>query len=803
MNHGDDCSCDQCLSHSFAEGGEVSQFDTPLNPGDELLFQQWKAQYAPNDSGHDYDLRGAWKAGLLPGADGHWSDQFKKPNHPTFSDESQYAGQGYPGSWDKEQYTPFQGYKQGGPVKNFAQGGLADALRYFGLDSLASAWEDSHDTEPASHVAAAVEPGLGGRISYHDVPPASVAAKAAKAPGVMDSISGGLDLPFKTLGNMAEARGASPALSTAAYALPQLMGFDSLPAVGKATRKVGRAAAEGAPGFLEKLMATNPTLNFALRPDQVVKPRGGNWMHYEVPLVDHPEAKPFKVSGLDTNLESIKDNINSPSHERMKAMSGWSDKQLRKYLMTNWGTADDPLADMLVRGDFSSYGGYDIEQHLQDIAQSKRQLTPEEIAKIDDRDHFTKSTIDNLKAHKSLGQGNVVSYDKSYSPHSFYSHRKGLSDDLYDYYNQSRQDLKHPEWVDKLPDSTALHDLATGPGAFHTTMNENLGQLWDYFNTLTPQQINNMGVPDAFRNSKAYHDALAKRMTDDPIAAGGADLHKEYPDTGFKWLKLHSDEALNAEGKMMGHCVGSYCDQVKSGSSQIYSLRDKEGRSHVTIEVNPPDNYLSGDRLKEKLGAKGGEIWNDYRSQFSEDDLPVSYRRSGNSLHEFMKENYPEEYTRMFPSDSLNIRQIKGKQNKAPVKDYVPYVQDFIKSGKWGDIGDLDHAEMVNLADAHEYKIREEWGDHLVNAFHQHIGRNPSNHELDMMAGEVAHQLGYGGNSYHEAGSKEISDRISKEADAAAKQYASDEGYAQGGLVAKDIAMDPDALESLFLLHHE
>lgn len=54
-------------------------------------FEQWKAKNAPKDSGADYDLRGAFKAGVVPDADGHMPDTFKKPNHPTFSVESEHV----------------------------------------------------------------------------------------------------------------------------------------------------------------------------------------------------------------------------------------------------------------------------------------------------------------------------------------------------------------------------------------------------------------------------------------------------------------------------------------------------------------------------------------------------------------------------------------------------------------------------------------------------------------------------------------------------------------------------------------
>jgi hypothetical protein len=71
---------------------DPAKYETKLLPSEEPAFQAWKQKYAPNDSGVDYDLRGAFKAGVTPDpATGHMPDTFKKPNHPTFSVESQYA----------------------------------------------------------------------------------------------------------------------------------------------------------------------------------------------------------------------------------------------------------------------------------------------------------------------------------------------------------------------------------------------------------------------------------------------------------------------------------------------------------------------------------------------------------------------------------------------------------------------------------------------------------------------------------------------------------------------------------------
>ena len=88
-----------------APTGIGSLFNTELKPNEEGEFQAWKQMYAPRDSGEDYDLRGAFKAGVVPDPkSGHWPDTFKKPNHPTFSVESMYAEHGNPGRWKGEEF---------------------------------------------------------------------------------------------------------------------------------------------------------------------------------------------------------------------------------------------------------------------------------------------------------------------------------------------------------------------------------------------------------------------------------------------------------------------------------------------------------------------------------------------------------------------------------------------------------------------------------------------------------------------------------------------------------------------------
>lgn len=78
----------------------TAKYNTELPPEQEQAFQNWTKNQSQkigrniaNDS-YDYDMRG-WFAQNGPQdlkAGVHFTDQFKKPNHPTFSTFSQYNG---------------------------------------------------------------------------------------------------------------------------------------------------------------------------------------------------------------------------------------------------------------------------------------------------------------------------------------------------------------------------------------------------------------------------------------------------------------------------------------------------------------------------------------------------------------------------------------------------------------------------------------------------------------------------------------------------------------------------------------
>lgn len=190
---------------------------------------------------------------------------------------------------------------------------------------------------------------------------------------------------------------------------------------------------------------------------------------------------------------------------------------------------------------------------------------------------------------------------------------------------------------------------------------------------------------------EAGEDLGGYRIAEEPnIYSGGVPGHVIYDPTGkeINVAKTREDalrhiqadryrgglsEALQQEGDAMGHCVGGYCDDVIGGSSNIFSLRDAKGMPHATIETSPKAIVYSD--IVRAAGKDQADAWLDQGLGVGAmADLVGRDKISGQ-----------------------DIVQIKGKQNRAPNDEYLPYVQDFVKSQKWGKIGDINNAQLARL----------------------------------------------------------------------------------------------------------
>jgi hypothetical protein len=254
---------------------------------------------------------------------------------------------------------------------------------------------------------------------------------------------------------------------------------------------------------------------------------------------------------------------------------------------------------------------------------------------------------------------------------------------------------------------------------------------------IRPEQLNKVSMEQAVRRTYDFDQEMAKKMREAQIkATEGMPVHKEYPE-GYRWLELTAkypeelpegfgdlekfpkavrarkldepdkyihgsnlqdlirgiyrnfpetkgnpekalEQALKYEGDTMGHCVGGYCPDVMEGRSRIYSLRDAKGEPHVTIETSPYGR-----------GVLSGEDLNRMEPGLFQKFLDQRYTEGGtDNMQEWLRTTRPE------LANVERIVQIKGKQNRAPNEEYLPFVQDFVRGGKWSDVGDLKNTGL-------------------------------------------------------------------------------------------------------------
>jgi hypothetical protein len=299
---------------------------------------------------------------------------------------------------------------------------------------------------------------------------------------------------------------------------------------------------------------------------------------------------------------------------------------------------------------------------------------------------------------------------------------------------------KRYPWFDKVDPDTMIYKTQ-GDFNKYTGMDHVMDILRQDLRSgaLTPEKLSKITVDQAIERAADFDRAAAKKMRESVVKnTEGFPTLKEYPE-GYKWVELTTpklpdvlpegwsapvakgngiqtvspngdivlgfdmpdlikniyrrhpetegnpakmlEKALKYEGDTMGHCVGGYCPDVLEGRTRIFSLRDKRGEPHVTVEVQPRP-IDSWKKLKEVVGPEKGEQLFGEFSQLPGID-------AGNAIAKF------QEFIQSKGIKSPEIiNQIKGKQNLRPIEKYDPYTQDFVKSGNFSDVRDLENTGL-------------------------------------------------------------------------------------------------------------
>jgi len=180
-----------------------------------------------------------------------------------------------------------------------------------------------------------------------------------------------------------------------------------------------------------------------------------------------------------------------------------------------------------------------------------------------------------------------------------------------------RGEKYYQSWMDKLPSDEKVYILDDrSPGMRDLTTQ--IRHIMDYFDYAmkheqevpTPLKIRDpqrVSFEDALKKSQEFTRWYnTKKKEDEEEDYGeGESIIKILPG-GMKWVEVYSKEALDREGKLMGHCVGTYSDRVRRKDCDIVSLRTGENHPIATLDIRD-------GAVNQIKGYRDGEIADEYK----------------------------------------------------------------------------------------------------------------------------------------------------------------------------------------------
>ena len=507
----------------------------------------------------------------------------------------------------------------------------------------------------------------------------------------------------------------------------------------------------------------------------IIKPKGGNWLDA---FGRSPEKSASQFTrSVDPELAGYaRAGMHLMPHEYnetvpVMAVNDWLQQKLAKYIQNEMGTPEDPVRriaeewpakrDVLISQQQSKI------PNLQELAAKYEDmgLPPEVIAnrmananrdaltiqdKISELEgynplHYTPKDprefdIDDVMAKREaadypaegIAKTNLGKLWEHYADENITPIRvKSISD---------MNEEKNP-WLKKLDKEDQVYFPDTMVGTGFDKLADELRKatrpdtdLPDFLR-IDPDKLSRVSMPQAVEHVakiNAWRDAEKLKEGRNTATV----MHKEYPDQGLSWMQMKMPEnqdkealraALKFEGDTMGHCVGQYCDEVAGGDSNIYSLRDRRGEPHVTIETKN-----NGYDLNKLLDLNKQMINEDSyltdKLKYLQENYADRPERQADLMLDTMKK-YGYDY--QLPEPMGKIVQIKGKQNAAPNAKYLPAVHDFVRSKDWSSVGDLQNTLLTDLRKDEQYMHPD-----LYKMATDKYGRFATDDEMDALRDE-------------------------------------------------------------------
>jgi hypothetical protein len=380
------------------------------------------------------------------------------------------------------------------------------------------------------------------------------------------------------------------------------------------------------------------------------------------------------------------------------AMNQWINANLANYMKKQMAGPDDPVRKLAEQG----------ISHLDQWKANQLFGSPEnELANEWRRDY--------LQGGEQLGKSDLAKQWENASDQSLYP-------------KEVRELLaygKGEPWMENLNHKDLLmatHSSAAPKYLGFDLITDHLKNLLDA-GKIRPDQLNKVTMEQVIKQMHQEREAKERKEREESLKnTEGMPVHSTYPN-GWRWQELNLPEevpeeeqeprlrkAIKSEGEMMGHCLQKeemeWPEKVMNGDSRLFSLRDEKNEPHVTIEMHPALHPLQAyHALPEKEQKKLDQEVIDQHFGGERPHKNLMYTNEGLEL---LSKHYLNKYGQPRPS----IAQIYGKQDQAPIGEYIPYVQDFVHSVNPSDIKRqaAQNAQLNDMNENYNAKLKE-WLD--------------------------------------------------------------------------------------------
>jgi hypothetical protein len=576
--------------------------------------------------------------------------------------------------------------------------------------------------------------------------------------------------------------GNAVAIAQAIASLPQVA-----KAIGRGAKALAPTAGEMAENYLTRAgLALRATSDEGRRVDKRLKPfaaskisepshglniikdPGGNWIAGGTyPLDDLRSGTVIQIPGEHTEDFVARSSINN-----------WVDKNLTKYVKNEMATEKDPVrlqAESFpkVKAELLAAKQKQIDKATADLrkAQSERGVNPEMLTR-------SQARIRDLEKEKELIEGRTGLHFKPEDVSADASLARGATSSIGDkkYYTRGRG-AQGRAWED-VADAAVFGDTYGNRlrGTSKATPDRLPGALRDLggeyavanpnamaYSLATKQAAEKLGfnhLIDELRNATRADTDLPKAFQIDPkdlpkwsvpqavarvdeinawrkvqsedalnVAREGIPVHKEYPE-GYQWLALPdlqtSPEALKYATEV--GCQGGWCTEgantamrYGSGNNRLYVLHNPEGKAVAQISTKQQARNDPARGLRDIAGVPP-ELLGEYQKAFAASGKHTMH--FSDNFWPWLQQSNPEEFAKLTAELPPKIAEIKGLQNKKPNPEDLPFIQDFVKSQQWSDVGDLQNTGLKNIASS--------YGDEpLAKAMREKLGGYATQDEID------------------------------------------------------------------------